>query len=133
LGGISAALAFVPPTGAGLSIDVDGLVTGGGFAEFDPDIGRYTGALDIEFLKVGLEALVVVDTQLPDEPGGWSFFASISATFPSLPLGFGFFLSSVGGLVALNRTMDVQALASGLKSGALDALLFPDDVLADAP
>ena len=62
---------------------------------------------------------------------GWALFASISATFPGLPLGFGFLLSGVGGIFALNRTMDVEALASGLKSGAADAILFPEDPAGD--
>ena len=93
----------------------------------DPEIGRYAGALALDLLAVGLGAIVVVDTQLPDDPDGWALFASLFATFPSLPLGFGFFLSGVGGLVCLNRTMDAEAIAGGLKSGAVDAILFPDD------
>ena len=50
-----------------------------------------------------------------------------------MPLGFGFFLSGVGGLVCLNRTLDEDALAAGLESGAIDAILFPDDPLEEAP
>jgi hypothetical protein len=133
LTGLDAELSFVPPSQIGLELDAGETARGAGFVAVDAESGRYTGALELEFLDVGLEALVVVDTRLPGDPDGWSFFASISAAFPSLPLGFGFFLSGVGGLVALNRTMDVHALASGLKSGSLDALLFPDDVLAEAP
>ena len=128
-GGLSAELAFVPPARIGLEVDAEGVVTGGGFVDHDPATGRYAGALSLEFPAVGLDAVVVVDTQLPGDPDGWALFASLFATFPSLPLGFGFFLSGVGGLVCLNRTMDGDAIAAGLKSGAVDAILFPDDVL----
>ncbi|HKE78912.1 MAG TPA: DUF6603 domain-containing protein [Solirubrobacteraceae bacterium] len=132
LGPADLALAFKPPSGVAFELDLGDVGQGGGFVDYDPELGRYTGALELELLEVGLGAIVVIDTRLPDDPDGWALFASIFATFPSLPLGFGFFLSGVGGLVCLNRTMDADALASGLKSGAIDAILFPDDPLEDA-
>ncbi len=133
LGPADLSLAFKPPTGVGFDLDLGDVGQGGGFVDYDPELGRYSGALELELLEVGLGAIVVIDTRLPDDPDGWALFASIFATFPSLPLGFGFFLSGVGGLVCLNRTLDADALASGLKSGAIDAILFPDDPLEDAP
>jgi hypothetical protein len=133
VGGLRAEVAFVPPTRIGLEVDAEGVVTGGGFVDFDAASGRYAGALSLDFpADVGLDAIVVVDTRLPGDPDGWALFASLFATFPSIPLGFGFFLSGVGGLVCLNRTMDGEAIAAGLKSGAVDAILFPDDVLGEA-
>lgn len=131
-GGLEIGWAFKPPTSLGFTLDIEGIVTGGGFVSHDPALGRYAGALALDFLAVGLAAVVVVDTQLPGNPDGWALFASVSATFPSLPLGFGFFLSGVGGIVCLNRTMDTEALAAGLREGAIDALLFPDNVFDDA-
>ena len=108
-------------------------VTGGGFVDHDPETRPLHGRARARRSRPsGLGAIVVVDTQLPGDPDGWALFASIFATFPSLPLGFGFFLSGVGGLVCLNRTMDAEAIADGLKSGAVDAILFPDDPLDDA-
>ena len=131
--GLGLGVGFTPPTAIGFSIDIADVVTGGGIIGHEPEIGRWWGGLAVQVLAVGLQAVVVVDTRIPGDPDGWSFFASISATFPSLPLGFGFFLSGVGGLVCLNRCLDAQALAAGLKNGAVDALLFPDDPLHDAP
>ncbi len=125
-------LAFKPPTGVGLELDL-GVGGGAGFLWLEPEIGRYSGALALDLVEIGLAAIGVVDTELPGDPDGWALFLSISATFPGLPLGFGFFLSGVGGLLCLNRTMDALALADGLKSGAVDALLFPEDPLEDAP
>jgi hypothetical protein len=133
LSGLGVAAAFKPPDAIGLSLDIAGVVAGGGIIGLQPDIGRWWGGLAFEFVTVGLEAVVVVDTRLPGQPDAWSFFAAVSATFPSLPLGFGFFLSGVGGLVCLDRALDADALAAGLRDGAVDALLFPDDPLADAP
>lgn len=129
---LALAIAFKPPTGVGLELDL-GVGGGAGFLWLEPEIGRYSGALALDLVEIGLAAIGVVDTQLPGDPDGFALFLSISATFPGLPLGFGFFLSGVGGLLCLNRTMDALALADGLKSGAVDALLFPEDPLEDAP
>lgn len=123
---------FLPPTMVGLSVDIADLVTGGGFIGYEPDIGRYSGALAIDILAVGLAAVVVIDTRPPGDPDGFALFASLSATFPGLPLGFGFSLTGVGGLVALNRAFDGEAFAFGLREGAADALLFPSDPVRDA-
>lgn len=127
----SFSLGFVPPTAVGLSLDGPA-VSGGGFISIDPAAGRYSGALGFDALAIGIDALVVVDTQLPSDPGGWALFASLSARFPGIPLGFGFTLTGVGGLIAVNRGLDADALALGLRSGAIDALLFPDDPVGDA-
>lgn len=132
VGPVDLALGFAPPTGVGFDLDLGDVGQGAGFVDYDPELGRYSGAIELELLEVGLGAIVVIDTRLPGDPNGWALFASIFATFPSLPLGFGFFLSGVGGLVCLNRTLDADALATGLESGAIDAILFPDDPLQDA-
>ncbi len=131
LGGLDAELAFVPPTAIGLELDLEA-ASGGGYIWIDAEAGRYVGALSLDFVAIGLDAVVVVDTRLPGDPDGWALFCSLSLTFGQIPLGFGFFLAGVGGIVCLNRTMDVEALAGGLKSGAVDAILFPDDAVADA-
>lgn len=123
---------FLPPTMVGLSVDIAGVVTGGGFVGYEPDIGRYSGALAVDILAVGVAALLVIDTRPPGDPDGFALFASLSATFPGLPLGFGFSLTGVGGLVALNRAFDGEAFALGLREGAADALLFPSDPVRDA-
>ncbi len=124
-------LGFVPPTAIGLTLEGPA-VSGGGFIAIDAVGGRYSGALGFDALTVGIDALVVVDTQLPSDPGGWALFASLSASFPGIPLGFGFTLSGVGGLLAVNRGLDGDALALGLRSGAIDSLLFPDDPVRDS-
>lgn len=131
-GGLELSAGLKPPDAIGLGVDIAGVVTGGGYVGHDPATGRYVGALALDFVAVGLDAILVVDTELPGDPDGWALFASLSLTFPSIPLGFGFFLSGVGGLVCVNRTLDAEALAGGLKSGAIDAILFPSDPVADS-
>jgi hypothetical protein len=130
LGPVELGFGVVPPRRIALALTTEA-ASGGGFVEIDPEIGRYSGALSLDFVSVGIDAIVVVDTQLPDDPDGWAFFASLAASFPGIPLGFGFTLNGVGGLIALNRTMDAEALAGALRSGVIDALLFPDDPVGD--
>lgn len=120
-----------PPERLGLSLNFPA-VSGGGFIGIDHEIGRYSGALSIKVVEVGISAIIVIDTQLPGDPNGWAFFAALSLEFPEIPLGYGFTLSGLGGLVALNRGIDTQSIASGLKSGVVDALLFPDDPVGDS-
>ena len=129
--GLGMAARFKPPLGVGLALEMGDAATGGGFIGYEPDTGRYYGNVSLAFAAYGLGAIFVIDTRLPGDPQ-WALFASISGTWPGLPLGFGFLLTGVGGILALNRTMDVEALAAGLKSGAADAIMFPEDPLGDA-
>ena len=57
---------------------------------------RYEGALAIDIASVGIEAMTVIDTAVAGEPDGWTFFASLTARFPGIPLGFGFTLTGLG-------------------------------------
>jgi hypothetical protein len=129
--GLGMTVTFKPPLGVGLDLDLGDAASGGGFIAFEAETGRYYGNVSLSFAKYGLGAMFVIDTRLPGDPP-WALFASISGTWPGLPLGFGFVLTGLGGLLALNRTMDVEALAAGLKSGAADAVMFPEDPLGDA-
>ncbi len=131
LGPLDAALSFLPPSKIGLSLDGE-VVHGGGVIDLDPAIGRYSGAVSLDFLAIGIDAMAVIDTRLPGDRDGWALFASLSARFPGLPLGFGFTLLGLGGILAVNRAIDGEALAAGLREGAVDALLFPDDPVRDA-
>ncbi len=58
----------------------------------------------------------------------------ITAEFGTgIQLGFGFTLLGVGGLLGLNRTMNLQALADGVRTGSVNSIMFPQDVVANAP
>mgnify|MGYP000638653716 CR=1 FL=1 len=126
-------LGFKPPNAVGLSIDA-GAVVGGGFLSFDPDRGEYAGMLELSILEIiNVTAIGIINTKLPDGSKGFSFLAIISVEFnPGIQLGFGFTLLGVGGLVGLNRSMDLDALAEGARTGSLDVILFPKDIIANA-
>lgn len=132
LGPIDLDLGFKPPNGVGLSIDSQGF-TGGGFLYLDVENGRYLGALELKFQNnLSLAAIGILDTQLPSGEDGFSLLISISAEFPAIQLGFGFTLNGVGGLLGLNRTMELDILRDRVKTGATDHILFPSDVVANA-
>src|SRR5262249_55043078 len=100
---------FKPPTGLGVSIDTS-LVTGGGFLSHDAATGRYAGILQLRIAKVGLTAIGLLDTKLPDGNLGYSFLIIIAATFPTIQLGYGFTLNGAGGLAGWNRTVAIDAI-----------------------
>jgi len=130
-GPVDGSLSYVPPSGLGLAIDA-GVVRGGGVLDHDPDAGRYVGGAEIEIFGAGLSATGVVLTQLPDGSDGWSMFLSLGLSLPSIVIGPGFTLEGVGGLVGVHRGLDPDALGDAVRSGALDAILFPDDPVGDA-
>lgn len=115
-------LGFKPPSGVGLSINSSG-ITGGGFLNFDHNNQRYTGAVGLQFGNIGLSAIGLIVTKSDN----YSLLINIGATFsPGVQLGFGFYLSGVGGLIAVNRSMSIKALQEGIRDGAVSNLLFPD-------
>jgi hypothetical protein len=133
LGPLDADFAFKPPTGVGLAIDA-GVLKGGGYLYFDPDRGEYAGALELtlsDFLS--LKAVGLITTRMPDGSRGFALLILITAEFePPLQLGWGFRLMGVGGLFGLNRTVDLQALSLGVRTGAASSVLFPVDPVANA-
>jgi hypothetical protein len=134
LGPLNLGLGFQPPNGVGLSIDA-GVVAGGGYLFFDFDKGEYAGALQLMFADfLALSAIGLVSTRMPDGSPGFSLLIIITAEFGTgLQLGYGFTLIGVGGLVGLNRTMLLQPLMEGVRTGAIDGIMFPRDVVANAP
>jgi hypothetical protein len=118
------------PTGLGVSLDTGG-VSGGGFLTFGE--GRYAGAVELSVFGVSVKAFGLVETKLPDGTAGFSFVIVIIAEFTPIQLGFGFTLLGVGGLVGVNRSINEQALGDGVRTGSLEHLLFPQNVIQDAP
>lgn len=127
-------LGFKPPKGVGISIDA-GIVKGGGYLSLDYDKGLYSGAMMLSvsgFLT--LNAIGLVSTRMPDGSGGFSMLVIVTAEFmPPFQLGFGFTLNGVGGLLGLHRTVLLDPLREGVKTGTINDILFPTDVIANAP
>ena len=133
LGPLDLQIGFLPPTGVGLSVEVAGF-SGGGFLILDAAKGEYAGGLELDFQGlVTVKALGVLNTRFSDGHRGFSLVLIILAEFPPVQLGFGFTLVGVGGLLGLNRTMDEDALREGIHQGALDSVLFPTNLVANAP
>jgi len=110
-------------------------VTGGGYLHIDADRGEYAGALQLEiadFLSVA--AIGLISTKMPDGSRGFSLLIIITADFGAgIQLSFGFTLLAVGGLLGLNRTMLFQPLMDGIRMGSIQSIMFPQDVIANAP
>jgi hypothetical protein len=131
LGPLQFDLEFKPPTGVGLSIDA-GAIRGGGFLSLDAAKGEYFGALEFSFQNtITLKAIGIINTKMPDGSTGFALLILITAEFIPIQLGFGFTLLGVGGLLALNRTLDLEALRIGVRTGAVSSILFPQDVVAN--
>ncbi|WP_394748068.1 DUF6603 domain-containing protein [Spongiimicrobium salis] len=121
---------FKPPTGIGLSLDT-GIVKGGGYLFFDPDNERYGGALELEIQGTLLvTAIGLITTRMPDGSKGFSLLLMINVQFtPGIVLGMGFFLSGLGGLIGIHRTVEVEVLRQGVRQGGIDHIMFPEDVV----
>jgi hypothetical protein len=133
LGPFDLDIGFLPPTGVGLSVDVGGF-KGGGFLIVDAEKGEYAGGLELDFLGiVTVKAVALLNTKFPDGHRGFALVIIISADFLPIQLGFGFTLLAVGGLLGLNRTVDDDVLREGVHQGALDSVLFPRNIVANAP
>jgi hypothetical protein len=134
LGPLDVAFGFKPPKGVGLSVNA-GVVKGGGYLFLDFDRGEYAGALELTIADfLSLKAIGLITTRMPDGSQGFSLLIIITAEFsPGLQLGYGFKLIGVGGLLGLNRTVVLQALAEGVRTNAVDGILFPTDPVANAP
>lgn len=132
LGFLDHRFSFKPPTGAGLMVD-GGPVSGSGFLFFDRDAGRYFGAVELSVFGIGVQAFGLIETKLPSGEDGFSFVIVISAEFTPIQLGFGFTLIGVGGMLGVNRSMDAEGLSTAVRTGSLAHLLFPRNVVQDAP
>lgn len=133
LGALDFSFGFAPPRSVGLRIE-SGLIAGGGFLEFDPDNHRYAGVLALKFWKIELTAIALINTRLPNKQKGFSMLISLSVLFnPAIQIGFSFTLSGVGGLIGIHRTVKVDVLRNRIRNGSIRSIMFPENVIANAP
>jgi hypothetical protein len=133
-GMLDARLGFKPPNGVGLSLDLE-VLRGGGYLYIDVERGEYAGAVELVFAEfLALSAIGLISTRMPDGSQGFSLLVIVTAEFGTpLQLGFGFTLNGVGGLVGINRTARLDELAAGVRDGSIESVMFPTDVVANAP
>jgi hypothetical protein len=134
-GPFDVAAGFMAPSGVGLSIDAQGFLSGGGFLFHDPAHGSYAGAMQLSLGdELTLTAYGLIATRMPDGSRGYSLLIFITAEgFKPIPLGFGFQLEAIGGMVGVHRTFDQDVIKAGLQTDALATLLSPRDPVANAP
>lgn len=115
------------PSGAGMRIKTP-LVTGGGYLRYEEATKEYGGVFQLEIAKVGVTAFGLIGT----EP--FSIVLVIGARFsPKIELGWGFTLNALGGIIAIERRLNSDALMAGMKDDVIGQLLFPADPVASAP
>ncbi len=130
LGNADLSLGFKPPSGVGLAIDAS-VVKGGGFLEIED--GNYAGILNLDIQeKIAITAIGILTTRLPDGSKIFSLKIIGMVEFPPIQLGFGFFLSGIGLAVAIECTMNAEALRASVYTGSLTSLLFPPDPIKNA-
>jgi len=122
---------LLPPTGAGLSVEI-GPVIGGGFVDWKGgDNDKYAGLLYLKIYAIEVTAFGIHERT---EGGRTSFVAVLGARFsPGIALGWGFAITGFGGLVGINRRIDTDALRFRLSVGAVGNVLFAPDPVKNAP
>lgn len=113
----------------GIAVHVEtAVVAGGGSILHDPEQGIYFGTLDLTFRGgLTMQAICLVATRL-DGSKGFSLIAILTIELGNpYPLGMGFFLQGVGGMLAVHRTFDEAAMRAALPTGQLRNVLFPAD------
>ena len=122
---------FEPPSGIGLTID-QGAVSGGGYLEWDEDIGRYAGSVTVKAQEFTINAVGILTTELPDGGDGFSLLIVLSGEFEPIPLGMGFTLNGVGGIIGINRALKGKPLRKAIVSGNAKGVLMPSSPVANA-
>jgi hypothetical protein len=141
-GGDKHCIGLLPPTGAGLQLDLPG-VTAGGFLDFtggpsDRYGGVVTAAIGAPKGTSGFSITGFGIHELTGSPGDTdrrtSVVVVLGTTFlPGIPVGWGFNLTGLGGILGINRRADTDALRERLTSGAVGNVLFADDPVRNAP
>jgi hypothetical protein len=127
-------IGFRPPNGVGVVVDA-GVVRGGGYLFFDREKEEYGGALELTISEIiSVKAIGLLNTRMPGGEKGFSLLVIMTAEFGTpIQLSFGFVLIGVGGMVGVNRAVRKQPLIEGTRTGAVNNILFPKDVIANAP
>ena len=120
------AVQFKPPSGAAIAVDA-GFATGGGYLFFDAEAAQYAG-------RPAAPARGEADRHRdrhPDDAHAGRLAGLLAARhhraqgFAPIQLGFGFALTGIGGLLGLNRTVNVEALRAAIETGGVELRPVP--------
>lgn len=116
---------FKFPEGIGVAIDCS-LVKGSALIGYDDAKKELFGAMELTIIeKFGVSALLMMTFG-----DNFSMVAMLSARFsPGIPLGLGFSLTAVGGMLGLHRMLDYDAIRQAVHSGTLESVFFVEDVM----
>jgi hypothetical protein len=129
---------FLAPAGVGLAVDSE-QVKGGGFLFHDEARHQYAGVMELSLSGIiALKAIGLLSTRLPDGSKGYSLLVLVTGQTARpggslLELPMGWRLTGIGGLLALHRTVDKDAVRAGLRNRTLESILFPQDPVRNAP
>ena len=123
-------LGIQPPNSVGVKLGFPPFA-GSGLLEYRSEPRpRFAGALGLRLGVVDVRAFGVVE----DAPGALAVALLLIARFtPGIQLGFGFALSAVGGIVCVNRTVDVEEIRRRIGDGSATEALFAGDPERNAP
>ena len=125
LGYLDLKFRFKSPDGLGITLDSNG-IKGGGFIWKNQE--EYAGIIDLDIRGFSVQALALLDTK------DRSFLFAIFSQFRTpIQLGAGWKITRIGGVIGINRTVSHTNIISGIRSGILDSVLFPDNVIENAP
>ena len=141
-GGQKECIGLLPPTGAGLQLDLPG-VSGGGFVDFTGGPNdRYGGVLTLSVgAPKGMSRWSITAFGLHELSGSptdvdrrRTFVLVIGSTFrPGVHLAYGIYWIGAGGIIGIDRRADTDALRERLTSGAVGNILFAEDPVRNAP
>ncbi len=116
------------PNGIGLTIDTP-VVKGGGFIQYDEEENKFLGVFDINIVEIiELGILTILNLDVEDVPGNFSFVGLMMLSGCSIPLGFNFYLTGAGGALGLHRMIDHKRVQAGVSDGTLETVFFAKDL-----
>ena len=116
---------FKFPEGIGIAINCD-VVNGAALIGYDEEKKELFGAMELNVLeKFGVSAMLMMTFG-----DNFSMVAMLSVRFsPGIPLGMGFSLTAIGGMLGLNRMLDYDAIRESVRNGSLASVFFVEDVM----
>ena len=112
-----------PPTGISAELTLP-FASGSGILGTGPN-GSFVGAFDIDLGFVAVRALAVLQPAGDGHPVSLAVLMLVEFPFPGIQLGLGFALTAIGGIVAINRRTNFDALEAAVLDGRAASLLAP--------
>jgi hypothetical protein len=113
----------LPPTGISAELTLP-FASGSGILATGPN-GSFVGAFDIDLGFVSIRALAVLQPADGGHPVSLAVLMFVEFPFPGIQLGLGFALTAIGGIVAINRRTNFEALEAAVLDGRATSLLAP--------